>query len=137
MEAGACDVAEVLVDDGGGLPLAVYLVGGSIVVFVEVLDGRGDELVLVIVCHEGLDFLGGEPPLLLVAHNEVVGLVVKGFVVGLVARIDGSRELDADEAAVASGVAQDAGLVGGSDEGGVALELLDMLAIGALDLDAG
>ena len=91
----------------------------------------------MVVFHDGLDLLRGEPPLFLVAHNQGVGLVVEGFVVGLVARIDGGCQLDTDEAAIASGVAEDAGLVGSSDEGGIALELLDMLAIGTLDLDAG
>jgi len=137
LQSAAGLTAQVLIDGGGRLPLATALVVDGLEILVEVLHGGRQELKLAVVCHDGLDLVGREPPLLLMVHDEGVSLTVEPLVVGFIAGVDGGRQLHADEAAVAGGIAQHAALIGGGDERGVALELLDMLAVGALDLHAG
>ena len=127
-------LAQTGVDGGGREPLALSLVADSGVIFVEVLDGRGLDLKLAVVGNQLLDFLGCHPVLFALLGDDGVGLVVEGGVVGLVIGIDGGRQLNAYETAVAGGVAQHAGFVAGSDERGHTGEVLNMLTIGTLDL---
>ena len=93
LQAAACQTAQALVDGGGRLPLSFFFIGHYLVVLVEVLQGRGHQFELTVVIHDGLGLFGREPPLLLVTHDERIGLTVEGFVVGLVGGVDGSRRL--------------------------------------------
>ena len=78
LQAAAGDAAQVVEDGGGRQPLAVGVVGGDVVVFVEILEGRRCHLEASVVVDDGLRLVGGEPPLLLVVHENCHGETATG-----------------------------------------------------------
>ena len=136
-QAAAGNAAQVVVDGGGRHPCASLLVGGRLVVLVEILYGRRQHLIQLVMLHDVPHLIGVEPPFHPVLRHHGVGLAVECLVVGFVGGVYGGCQVHADEAAAARGVGQHAQLVGGGDERGIALELLDVLAVGAFDLHAG
>lgn len=130
-------MTQMVVDGGGSEPLAVTLVGGDVEIIVEILQGRRCHLEVVVVLNDGLRLLRREPPLFPVLPDDGTGLPVESLVIGLIVGVGGCRQLHADETAIARRIGKGAALVGGGDERGVALELLDVLAVGPLDLHAG
>ncbi len=70
-------MAQMVVDGGGGEPLAVALVGSDVEIFVEILQGRWRHLEVAVVLDDGLRFLGCEPPPFPVLPDDGAGLSVE------------------------------------------------------------
>ena len=126
--------AQPLVDGGHGEPVALVVGLHHVEMLMEELQRGRLLLVGPVVLLYGPHLVGVEVPAGLAVGGQGVGLSVEALIVGLVVGADGGRELYADEAAAARGVAEYAQVVGGGDKRGVALELLDMLAVRPLDL---
>ena len=99
----------------GGKPLAFFLIGNDFVVLMEKEQRRGLLGELTVVVHDGL-YVGSIEPILLAFPDEGDGLGIELLVVGTIAGVNGTGELDAYEAAASRGIAEDTDFVAGGDE---------------------
>ena len=87
---------------------------------------------LTVVVHDGL-YVGSIEPVLLAFPDEGDGLGIELLVVGAIAGVNGTGELDAYEAAASCGIAEDTDFVAGGNERGAAGQRFELARIGALD----
>ena len=108
--------------------LTFLLVVGRFEVETEILVYRLNHLKLAVALHDELHLLGVEITLLAIAQrHKRPG--EKLLVVGADTHVDGARQLDADETAVAGWVGEDVVHVARGDEGGEAWKLHDVTSV--------
>ena len=131
----SCLLLDTQEDVGGGhpLPLFVALGNGEEIVEVDLLWRA--HLELAVRLHHKARLLLVHP-VGLPAVEQCNGLGIELLVVDAIRHVDGSRQLDADEAAVARGICQQVADIGCGDERGQAGKLLDMFAVGTFHLHA-
>lgn len=113
---------------GGRHVLTFLLVVGRFEVETEILVYRLNYLKLAVALHDELHLLGVEITLLAIAQRHK-RLGEKLLVVGADTHVDGARQLDADETAVAGWVGEDVVHVARGDEGGEAWKLHDVTSV--------